>query len=621
MKRLSWIRDLAATYDNNQDKIAKDLEAKAILLPIAHSTQNAQIEIILDEAGTFIRASKVAKADAVTIIPVTEDSASRSSGDAPHPLEDNLKYIAGDYEKFTGIDNKSKHEKYIALIQGWSGSTYSCKQVDAVKEYINKGCIIEDLIQAKVLEAEDGMLIEAKIEGISQKDAFVRFVIEPSTLGSIDQEKAVYKNKDVFNCYSKYYTTLQEDVALCYATGKEIPCSSKHPAKIRHAADKAKLISANDSSGFTFRGRFSEKEQVASIGYETSQKAHNALRWLIGIQGFSVGEQAVVAWEIHGKSMISPVEDTFDALWGKEDDQEEIEAYTNETYAKRLKLASHGYQADLSTDAEVVVMGVEAATTGRLSINFYKKVTGAEFIENVLGWHRTCFWRHQYRKDVNGKYEPVTFVGAPSPRDIATVAFGNRNDKLLKATIERLLPCIVDKRPIPRDVVRAALMRASNASTFESKQEHQKAVSITCALIRKSQYDYKKEEWGMALDRENTDRSYVFGRLLGAAQKLEEVALYHSNEKGRSTSAERFSQQFVRRPGKTWKIINDNLRPYIAKLKGGGQTWYMKELQEIYDLISEEDFQKQEPLSELYLLGYNCQLNSYTKKDKETTEK
>ena len=158
-------------------------------------------------------------------------------------------------------------------------------------------------------------------------------------------------------------------------------------------------------------------------------------------------------------------------------------------------------------------------------------------------------------------------------------------------------------------------MRASNANAFENKQDYYKAISITCALIKKSQHDYEKEEWGMALDRTNTDRNYVFGRLLGAAQKLEEVALYHSNEKGRSTSAERFSQQFVRRPGKTWKIINDNLRPYIAKLKTMGQTWYAKELQEIYELMSKEDFTGQEPLSELYLLGYNCQLNSYKKKE------
>ena len=58
-------------------------------------------------------------------------------------------------------------------------------------------------------------------------------------------------------------------------------CTEKHPAKLRQGKDKAKLISTNDANGFTYRGRFVSKKEAISIGYETSQKIHNALRWLI----------------------------------------------------------------------------------------------------------------------------------------------------------------------------------------------------------------------------------------------------------------------------------------------------------------------------------------------------
>ena len=44
--------------------------------------------------------------------------------------------------------------------------------------------------------------------------------------------------------------------------------------KIRNEGDGAKLISSNDEQNFTFRGRFSDKSQAFSIGYEDSQKAH-----------------------------------------------------------------------------------------------------------------------------------------------------------------------------------------------------------------------------------------------------------------------------------------------------------------------------------------------------------
>lgn len=611
VSRLSWISDLYLTYESNLGQVAKDLDEKAVLLPVAHSTQNAQIEVVINDKGDFLSADKVDKSDAVTVIPVTEDSATRSSGNTPHPLEDKLIYIAGDYMQYTGIDNNDKYEKYLSQLKDWNESAYSNFQVNAIYTYLSNAVLIQDLIKYKVLEEEQGQLTDAKIEGIAQKEAFVRFRVEPVTAQYIGREKAVYKDANLFNLYTQYYVSTQGKVDLCYASGKFIPCSIKHPAKVRHSGDKAKLISANDSSGFTYRGRFSDNLQIASIGYETSQKAHNALRWLIGKQGFSIGEMVIVAWEISGKSIISPTQDTEESFFG---DEYEAFEFTNDTYARKLKLAARGYQQSLSTIDSVVVIGLEAATTGRLSVSFYKKMMSSDFMDRILEWHSTCFWKHRYKKDeASGSY--YWFVGAPSPKDIAVAAFGDKNEKLIKSTVERLLPCIIDKRKIPKDIVKAAVVRASNPNGFDNKYMYNKAVSIACALVRKSRFDYKGEEWEMALDRENRDRSYVFGRLLGAAQKLEEVALFYSGEQSRSTAAERFGQQFVRRPGKTWKIINDNLRPYTAKMKAMGKTWYVKELQDIYELIDEEDFKKQEPLSEVYLLGYNCQLNSYDKKE------
>ena len=55
--------------------------------------------------------------------------------------------------------------------------------------------------------------------------------------------------------------------------------------KIRNEGDGAKLISANDSQNFTYRGRFITKEEAFAVGNETSQKLHNALKWIIRKQG------------------------------------------------------------------------------------------------------------------------------------------------------------------------------------------------------------------------------------------------------------------------------------------------------------------------------------------------
>ena len=106
---MAWLKTLAETYDVYEDLAGIEKNNQAALLPISHSTFNAQIEVTIDQDGIFQNARKLDKGkDVVTIIPVTEDSAARSSGIAPHPLCDKLCYIAGDYTKYTG-DCKEKY--------------------------------------------------------------------------------------------------------------------------------------------------------------------------------------------------------------------------------------------------------------------------------------------------------------------------------------------------------------------------------------------------------------------------------------------------------------------------------------------------------------------------------
>ena len=139
-----------------------------------------------------------------------------------------------------------------------------------------------------------------------QSDAFIRFRVE--ILG--EDESAVWLDKDIYESYINYYLSLKEKVDLCYVKGQVIPCSVKHPAKIRHTGDKAKLISANDASGFTYRGRLGgedDKNKVVSIGYETSQKAHSALRWLIEKQGYKNGDQVIIVWGTKNQDIPDPL--------------------------------------------------------------------------------------------------------------------------------------------------------------------------------------------------------------------------------------------------------------------------------------------------------------------------
>jgi CRISPR-associated protein Csd1 len=644
---MNWIQSLYETYENCQDSIGAATDENQVpLLPICHTTQKAQVEITLDSKGNFRRARVVGKDEARTIIPCTEKSAGRTSGEAAHPLCDKLQYLAADYKKYGG-EKDHYFESYMELLADWVKSGVP-EKVHAIYEYIQKGNVIGDLVANRVLFAnEQGRLytqrsfekgknaetdifdllpgrINTKTGKLEswQADAFVRWRVEIST-----DVADVWNDPEVIQAWIDYYSSIKQTKALCYVTGQESFSADQHPAKIRNDADKAKLIASgksvsgkgkitiDDGCGFTFLGRFTYPDQAATVGFETTQKAHYALRWLMSRQGYVKGDLGVVAWAVSGAKVPQPTEDTYAALYGNLAPEESKNADTAQEVGIRLKKKIAGYRQEIGERGDVVVMAVDSATPGRLSIVYYRALKGSEFLERIENWHDTCAWRHTYRYveewDEKGKTKKryIPFIGAPAPADIAEAAFAtNRNgkfeldEKLRKATIKRLLPCIVDGQPIPRDLVESVTRRASNRVGLEDWQ-WSKTLSIACALFRK--FKEGKEKYDMSLDETRNSRDYLYGRLLAIADVLEERTLSEA-EKNRPTNATRYMQQFSQRPFRTWKQIHDSLTPYLVR-QGDKASYYKSLIGQVEALFAPEDFISNKPLTGEYLLGYYCQ--------------
>lgn len=105
----------------------------------------------------------------------------------------------------------------------------------------------------------------------------------------------------------------------------------------------------------------------------------------------------------------------------------------------------------------------------------------------------------------------------------------------------------------------------------------------------------------MTIQLERQDRDYLYGRLLGAADKLEEYALYKKENIRLVTAAIRYMQLFSQRPATTWSTIHDTLNPYIQQVKN---SIAYQELQEIHNLFKVDDFMDNSPLTGMYLIGY-----------------
>lgn len=294
-KNMSWMTTLVKTYDN---LMANDNFIEKNDLPdvpaIAHITVRSQIEIVIDSEGCFREAKTVDKEDCEVIIPVTEDSASKTSNIAPYPLSDSLSYIAGDYSVYVTNEKEikkagEKFDKYITQLQEWAESENVNPKIKAIYTYLKKKTVIADLVSDKVVELDaNSKFMSKKINGKTYEDSIARFRV----LSDDGSESACWKDKKLFSNYTKYYLSKKTgEKDKCYESGKEALICVKHPKGIVASSYSAKLISAEDNTNFTYMGRFIHWREACTVSYEATQKAHIALSWLIKTQGYSVGKK------------------------------------------------------------------------------------------------------------------------------------------------------------------------------------------------------------------------------------------------------------------------------------------------------------------------------------------
>lgn len=624
---MSWMSQLLKTYENN---LGGSQSAELSMTPVAHMNANAQIEVTLDEKGGFLSVIEVDKGKAVTLIPVTEASAGRSSGIAPHALSDTLSYIAGDFCNYceNGKEKKTAEDKFTAYLKNlknWKESEYTHPKVNAVYRYLEQKRLTSDLLKAGIIRvSEQGIFGNKKLSGKLYKDVLVRFII----LGSAGEPDETWKDDTLIESYMDYYLTKQQGKKdICYVTGKESTISENHPKGIVAANYGAKLVSANDNQGYTFRGRFQNAGQSYALSYEASQKIHSALTWLAKTRGAYIGTQdkrMFICWNPGGKK----TPNIFDGF-GLADDGENTGADAVPNYRKQLIKTFQGYKDQFEESDEIIIIGLDAATTGRLSITYYYELPASDFLNRILYWGETCNWL--YLK-FNEQKKPYYAIETPIFRRIAECAFGREtdkyigvNDKVLKEQTQRLLKCMLEKQPVPYDIVQALAMRASTPLAY-SGINRERVLSTACALISKYYYEKenKKEEKGvhndMKLDVNNNDRSYLFGRMLAVFEKVER-STYDNGEK-REPNAIRLQSAYVNHPMQTWKILEDLLKPYYQKLYPGSREYYKKLISDILAVLLQEDEQKlNQGLKETYLLGYYLQRAELNKKKEEQEEK
>lgn len=584
------------TYVCHQKYAGVYRENHAVLAPVAHIVTRASLEIILDSGGNFCGAATVGKEEPKILIPATEGSAGRAGKViCAHPLCDQLGYLSPCF--------KEKYHDYVTKLEKWSCSSFSHPKLLPILTYVRKGCILDDLKKCG--------LIVCNPDGTPQNE---KLVVRWRVL-NVGEEDACWKDSALIQAFINYYQSLNEDSdqGICMITGKITRIAQQHPKGIVAFNGNAKLISANDEHGFTFRGRFKDDRQALTVGYEASQLAHNALRWLVSEQGerASFGGRTFLCWNPRGKKVCTATGAFM--RWGS--------VITQPTdYRRALSKTLEGYQSELPDAADVVIAAFDAATSGRLSLTYYNELLGSDFLQRLYEWDLHCAW-------------PTYKMGIQSPplSQIISSAYGNQqrdksgaklvtDDGVMRQQMQRLVACRIDCAPIPTDLVQVLLRKASNLLLYE--KNIRRIILITaCAVVRKYRFDRFKEEWEMVLEPEKRDLSYQFGRLLAVLEKVERDTYEGDSE--RETNAMRQQSVFCQRPMYAASNIEKQLeRAYFPRLKSGSRIFYKNLIGEIMEKINQ--FPQQlwnKPLKETYLMGYYLQRNQlYTKQNQNQEE-
>lgn len=560
------------------------------LAPISHIMAKPNIEVTLNQDGSFVFARALDKNAPKIIIPATEESAGRTSAPCAHPLCDQLSYVSP--------ADEIKHGLYLQALLDWAKSEYGSPKLKAILTYVRGGTILNDLagldiirLDAKGAPADEKLMVCWIVNGLGE-----------------DRSGPCWTDRELMESFAEYSAAMRTDKApaLCMITGEKETPAGQHPKGIVPINGNAKLISANDSSGFTYRGRFSEASQAATVGYTASQKAHSALRWLIVNQGVSFGGQTFLCWNPNGKK----VPEATGSIRRRNGNTQR--AVTPTEYQEQLKKSLYGWKVDLPDEEDVIIAAFNAATTGRLAVTYYNELKALDYLERLKYWEETTQWE-------NGAYG----IQSPSLFQIISWAFGvprggkiDINDKVLAQQMQRLMACKLEKKKLPLDIERALVEKASSLVTYDEDNRF-KLIFTTCATIKKYRKDNFKEEWNMGLDENCKDRSYLFGRLLAIAETVEN-STYSDNDR-RETNAMRMQKAFSLKPMTTWHALEEKLNPYYKRLDPAREGFYKKKIGEITAYLQPTDPNLNKKLDDIYLLGYYHQ-RAYRKEKEPETE-
>lgn len=622
---MGWMQKLCEAYDAGI--VCDQSKEKAALVPLGFVRKKVKYHVVLTLDGQFVSADELADELQSQEIPSTPQAESRT-GDkgAPFPLSEQLKYLV--FED----SNLPRFRQYMEQLKAWCDQPEAPACLQAVYTYLDGHTLLADL------EGQPGLKLKyykdaKKREGTGEDaKAMVCFSVQMQDESNDD----LWMRADVKESWSRYLADkLPGNREFCYVEGKMLPVMENHP-KLQ---GNAKLISAKDTEyPFQYRGRFAEERSAALVSFDASVRAHNALAWLIARQGMQRYGMIWVVWNTNGALMKVPIDQENGFFEEEEEEDEETDSRrvidTFEAYAKDVRSEALGKRKKLDEyNPErvncAVIMGLEAATDGRMSVTYYQECPGNEYVDHLESWYQDCCWWHYNQKKITTPH-PEQIMVAMMGIDAVNAAKKDKkceksNTKLIRRFYTQILSCIAEQRLLPENMIYDAFIRVCAPLSFVSGKDRQwsriawaASLNTTCAMIhcfQKRRIVGTTEVFNPELQIDSCNADYLFGRLLALADRIEEKVMARGT--GYPTNAVRLMQKFMQNPFETWPKIHDKLIPVFQK-SGSDVKWFQIIAEEIEQAFTDGGRYKRSELSWEFLQGFSSQRQAFFQKWEST---
>ena len=394
--------------------------------------------------------------------------------------------------------------------------------------------------------------------------------------------------------------TEKEYISQCAISGEKTVIARIH-SKIKGVygglATGSVLIGFNNSSENSYG---SEQSYNSNISQTAMKKYTEALNFLLGSSNHKrlLDDITVVFWAMDTSEVCEDM--MLAMLYGQSDKMDAKE--TEHMLKELLKSGGRGQLTEkrlqslymIQPDVDFYMLGLKP-NSSRLSVKFIYKKKYADILWNIARFQRDV--------QLSGEILPVSIAGIKeemrSPK--------NTSEKINPALLTGLFQSILYGTPYPISLLETVVRRVKTDSGSISRIR----AGIIKACINRNN---KKEEFNVALDKENYGQAYLCGRLFAVLEKLQRDASKGSLNR---TIKDAYFASASSKPAIIFPKLLKLAQNHLTKVKS--PAFYNKLTGEIMDKINGE-FPEVLLLQDQgrFIIGYYQQYQSFFEKNEKT---